>query len=157
MALQSLLRLADRVRVVLGASSGAIALLTRLFVGGFFMNTGWGKLHHLDQFAANFAGWGIPYPHFNAALSAYTEFWGGLLTVVGLGTRLVAVPMIINMLVALFAVVLRFNVASFGDFLNTDEPLYVLVYLWLMVAGGGWLSLDGCLKLALRPRSSAAP
>jgi hypothetical protein len=31
--------------------------------------------------------------------------------------------MIFNMLVALFAVVLRFNLSSFGDFLNTDEPL----------------------------------
>ena len=156
MGLRSLVARADRIRTILAASSGPAALLTRLFVGGFFMNTGWGKLHHLDQFAANFAGWGIPYPHFNAALSAYTEFWGGLLTVFGLGTRLVAGPMIINMLVALFAVVLRFNVASFGDFLNTDEPLYILTYLWLMVAGGGWLSLDGWIERARRQRSSAA-
>src|SRR5713226_249480 len=112
--------------------SGPAALLTRLFVGGFFMSTGWGKMHHLDDFAKNFAGWGIPYPHFNAALSAYTEFYGGLLTVLGLATRLVAIPMIINMLVALFSVVLRLNVSSLGDFLNTDEPLYALTYLWLM-------------------------
>ena len=54
-------------------------LLVRLFVGYFFMETGWGKLHNLDGFARRFAGWGIPYPYFNAALSAYTEFIGGLL------------------------------------------------------------------------------
>ena len=137
---------AVRLYARLPALSGAIALLTRLFVGGFFMNTGWGKMHHLDQFAQNFAGWHIPHPYFNAALSAYTEFYGGLLTVVGLGTRFVAVPMIINMLVALFAVVLRFNVSTFGDFLNTDEPLYVLTYLWLMLSGGGWLSADSLIR-----------
>jgi uncharacterized membrane protein YphA (DoxX/SURF4 family) len=57
--------------------------------------------------------------------------------------------MIFNMLVALFAVVLRFNVSSFGDFLNTDEPLYALTYLWLITTGGGWLSLDAWLKRAL--------
>jgi putative oxidoreductase len=136
------------VRTYYGLSgmSGFVALLTRLFVGGFFVSTGWGKMHNLDQFAMNFAGWGIPYPHFNAALSAYTEFYGGLFTVIGLGTRFVAIPMIINMLVALFSVVLRFNVSSFADFLNTDEPLYVLTYLWLIVSGAGWLSLDGILS-----------
>ena len=37
------------------------ALLMRLFVGYFFMETGWGKLHNLDGFAQRFAGWGIPY------------------------------------------------------------------------------------------------
>ncbi|MGH7838443.1 MAG: DoxX family protein [Candidatus Binataceae bacterium] len=148
---RSLAATLDRIYAKLPALSGFAALLTRLFVGGFFMNTGWGKMHHLDQFAKNFAGWNIPYPHFNAALSAYTEFYGGLLTVIGLATRLVAIPMIINMLVALFCVVLRYNVSSLGDFLNADEPLYVLTYLWLMVAGGGWLSLDSMLKPSLRP------
>src|SRR5260370_28365933 len=73
-------------------------LLVRLFVGYFCMETGWGKLHNLDGFAQRFAGWGIPYPYFNAALSAYTEFIGGLLTVCGIGTRLVSIPMIINIL-----------------------------------------------------------
>jgi hypothetical protein len=34
-------------------------------------------------------------------------------------------------------VVLRFNVSSLGDFLNTDEPLYALTYLWLITTGGG--------------------
>lgn len=140
--------LATGVRIYDGLPrmSGAVALLTRIFVGGFFVNTGWGKMHNLDQFAKNFAGWGIPYPHFNAALSAYTEFYGGLLTIAGLGMRFVSIPMIVNMLVALFSVVLRFNVMSLGDFLNTDEPLYVLTYLWLMIAGAGWLSLDGLVR-----------
>ena len=146
MTFPTLVAAAVRLYARLPALSGAVALLTRLFVGGFFMNTGWGKMHHLDQFAQNFAGWHIPHPYFNAALSAYTEFYGGLLTVLGLGTRFVAVPMIINMLVAFFAVVLRFNVSSFGDFLNTDEPLYVLTYLWLIISGGGWLSADSLLR-----------
>src|SRR6201995_6096446 len=79
-------------------------LLIRLFVGYFFMETGWGKLHNLDGFAQRFAGWGIPYPYFNAALSAYTEFIGGLLIVFGIATRLASIPMIINMVVAILAV-----------------------------------------------------
>jgi putative oxidoreductase len=35
-------------------------LLMRLFVGYFFFETGWGKIHNLDAFAERFAGWGIP-------------------------------------------------------------------------------------------------
>jgi uncharacterized membrane protein YphA (DoxX/SURF4 family) len=38
------------------------ALLMRLFVGYFFMETGWAKIHNLDTFAMRFAQWGIPYP-----------------------------------------------------------------------------------------------
>ena len=46
------------------------ALLTRLFVGYFFFTSGWAKIHDLATFTANFQSWGIPYPAFNAALSA---------------------------------------------------------------------------------------
>jgi hypothetical protein len=39
-----------------------------------------------------FTGWGIPFPAFNAALSAYTELIGGALVMLGLVTRLAAIP-----------------------------------------------------------------
>jgi putative oxidoreductase len=116
-------------------------LLVRLFVGYFFMETGWGKLHNLDGFAQRFAGWGIPYPYFNAVLSAYTEFIGGWLTIFGLGTRLISIPMIINMLVAILKVNLK-RVTSIDDFVELDEPLYALAYLWLLLSGPGWVSVD---------------
>jgi len=123
-------------------------LLVRLFVGYFFMETGWGKLHNLDGFAQRFADWGIPYPYFNAALSAYTEFIGGLLTILGLGTRLVSIPMIINMLVAILKVNLK-QVSGLDDFSELDEPLYALVYLWLLLSGPGWVSVDYIVGHAL--------
>jgi len=43
-----------------------------------------------------FVDWGIPAPALNAALSAWTEFLGGLLIVLGLFTRLVSIPLFIN-------------------------------------------------------------
>src|ERR1700730_13938082 len=123
-------------------------LLVRLFVGYFFMETGWGKLHNLDGFAQRVAGWGIPYPYFNAALSAYTEFIGGLLTVFGLGTRLVSIPMIINMLVAILKVNLK-SVNDVDGFVELDEPLYALTYLWLLISGPGWVSVDYLISRVL--------
>lgn len=134
-------------------------LLMRLFVGYFFMETGWAKLHNLDGFAQRFAGWGIPYPYFNAALSAYTEFIGGLLTVCGIGTRLVSIPMIINMLVAILKVNLK-HVTSLDDFVELDEPLYALAYLWLLLSGPGWVSIDYLVSRVLgltEPRVGRSP
>jgi putative oxidoreductase len=116
-------------------------LLVRVFVGYFFFETGWGKIHNLDVFAERFAGWGIPYPYFNAVLSAYTELIGGVLTVVGLATRVVSIPMIINMLVAIATVKLK-SVSGLDDFVELDEPLYLLSFFWLMISGPGAVSLD---------------
>jgi putative oxidoreductase len=122
-------------------------LLVRLFIGYFFVETGWGKLHNLEGFAQRFAGWGIPYPHFNAALSAYTEFVGGLLIVFGMATRLATIPMIINMMVAILAVNLK-RVSSLDDFVELDEPLYALTFLWLLLSGPGWVSVDYLARCA---------
>ncbi len=121
------------------------ALLMRLFVGYFFMETGWAKIHNLDAFATRFAQWGIPHPAFNAALSGYTEFLGGALTIVGLGMRFVSIPMIINMIVAILTVKLK-NVSGLDDFVELDEPLYALSFVWLFFSGAGWLSVDFLLR-----------
>jgi putative oxidoreductase len=143
----------------LSAAGGIPALLMRLFVGYFFMETGWGKIHNLNAFTTRFAQWGIPHPAFNAALSAYTEFLGGALTILGLGMRFVSIPMIINMIVAILTVKLK-NVGGLDDFVELDEPLYALSFVWLFFSGAGWLSVDGLLKRALnfwiRPERSQA-
>ena len=133
----------------LWAASWIPALLARLFIGYFFLETGWAKIHNLDSFAMRFAEWGIPHPAFNAALSAYTEFLGGALTILGLGMRFVSIPMIINMVVAIVSVKLK-GVSGLDDFVELDEPLYALTFVWLFFSGAGWLSIDGLLKQTLR-------
>ena len=134
---------------------GVAPLFARIVVGWVFLWSGWGKLHNLDGFAQRFAGWGIPYPYFNAALSAYTEFIGGWLTIIGLGTRLISIPMIINMLVAILKVNLK-RVSSIDDFVELDEPLYALAYLWLLLSGPGWVSVDFFVRRVFRLRAARA-
>jgi putative oxidoreductase len=126
-------------------------LLVRLFVGYFFFESGWGKIHNLDTFAERFAKWGIPAPAFNAALCGWTEFLGGLFIVLGLCTRLVSIPLFINMLVATLAVKLK-KVGGLDDFVELDEPLYALSFLWLFFSGPGWVSLDHLLGRVLSKR-----
>ena len=49
--------------------------------------------------------------------------------------------MIINMLVAILKVNLM-SVNNLDDFVELDEPLYALTYLWLLISGPGWVSVD---------------
>lgn len=128
----------------LTASQWIPALLVRLFVGYFFFETGLAKVGNLDAMAERFAGWGIPFPAFSAALSAYTELVGGGLVVLGLATRLAAIPLTVNMVVAVLVVNIR-RVSDLDEFVELSEPLYALVFLWLLFAGPGRASLDHLL------------
>jgi putative oxidoreductase len=152
--INQLRHLTERALSILKALDWLPPLLIRLFVGYFFFETGWAKIHNLDAFAQRFANWGIPYPAFNAALSAYTECIGGALTVVGLATRLVSVPMMINMAVAILTVKLK-NVAGLDDFVELDEPLYLLSFFWLLFSGAGWVSLDNLIVQRFRIHASS--
>jgi putative oxidoreductase len=130
-------------------------LLVRLFVGYFFFETGLGKIRDLGALVERFQEWGIPFPAVSAAVSAYTEVIGGALLALGLLTRLVSIPLFVNMLVATLTVKLK-KVAGLDDFVELDEPLYALCFLWLLVSGPGPVSLDGLAK-RLRRRRSAKP
>jgi putative oxidoreductase len=124
-------------------------LVVRLFFGYFWLETGWAKLHNLAAFTERFINWGIPFPAFSAALSASTEFIGGGLIMIGLLTRLTAIPMIINMVVAIALVVIK-NVSSFDDFVELDEFVYILIFFWLLTAGPGKVSVDTLVSRRLR-------
>jgi putative oxidoreductase len=145
---ESLVGLGEKILQRLTSFEWLATLLVRLFVGYFFFETGWAKIHNLEGFTQRFMHWGIPHPAFNAALSAYTECIGGALTIAGLGTRFVSIPMMINMAVAIITVKFK-NVSGLDDFVELDEPLYGLVYFWLLFSGAGWISIDALIKRIL--------
>lgn len=116
-------------------------LVLRVVFGYFWLETGIAKVHNLDGFTQRFVGWGIPFPAFSAGLSAWTELLGGLFILLGLFTRLVCVPMIINMAVAVTLVVSS-NLMGLDDYVEADEVVYSLIFFWLLMAGPGKVSLD---------------
>jgi putative oxidoreductase len=122
-------------------------LMVRIYFGYFWTETGWGKIHNLDAFTQRFIGWGIPYPHFSAALSGYTEWTGGILIMLGLLTRLVSIPLMFNMLVAIVKVKVK-EVTGINDFAEMDEALYIFILFWLMMAGPGRVSVDHLIRHA---------
>jgi putative oxidoreductase len=131
-------------------------LLMRLFIGYFFAETGWGKIHNLDTMTQRFIEWGIPFPAFNAALSGYTEFIGGVLIILGLATRFVSLPLAFNMLVAIVSVKIK-NVTDLSGFVELDEPLYGLVFVWMVFTGAGAASLDALIARRFGRRVLTTP
>ena len=135
------LRFAESLLARLSRTEWLGPLLLRLVFGYFWLETGWAKLHNLDFFSQRFVEWGIPLPTFSATLSGATDLVGGALLMLGLGTRLATIPMIVNMRVALAVVVLP-GISTLDEFVELDEVLYVCVLFWLLVAGPGKASLD---------------
>jgi putative oxidoreductase len=154
-AVETVLAQAERIRAQLERLAWLPPLLVRLFVGYFFFETGLGKVGNLAAFVERFQGWGIPFPLVSAAVSAYTELIGGALIALGLLTRLACMPLFINMLVATLTVKFK-KVAGLDDFVELDEPLYALSFLWLFVSGPGPVSLDALATRLLRPRTPKA-
>ena|ERR1700681_2942298 len=119
-------------------------LLARLTLGIVFAESGWGKFHNLSRVIAFFTDLGIPAPSIQAPFVAGVEFVGGLLILVGLFTRLAAIPLSVTMLVAI-ATAKMGDVHTIGDFAGLSEWAYFVVLMWLAWAGAGRVSVDALL------------
>ena len=135
-------------------------LLTRLVIGQAFFFTGRGKLQNPDGVVSFFTDLGIPFPAANAAFVSRLEYFGGMLLIAGLLTRVVALLLSSTMVVALMT-------ADRADFMaalmNTGDKgltdvvpvVYLLFLLWLVIIGPGAVSLDALLKRWLLPTAAA--
>jgi putative oxidoreductase len=85
-----------------GGSAPPATILIRLAVGGVFFASGLIKFLYANQGAGRFAKLGIPAPEFMANFVGVVEIAAGFLLAVGLATRLAAIPLVFNMLVAIF-------------------------------------------------------
>ena len=125
-------------------------LLSRIALGNEFFLTGRGKIEHIDNFTSFFVDLGIPFPALNAAFVARLEYYGAILLVVGLFTRLAAAGLLSTMVVALMT-------ADRADFLQSWSPstekgpldiasfVNLLLLVWLVLSGPGLVSLDALL------------
>jgi len=123
-------------------------LIIRLYWGWQFFLTGRGKLMHLDKIAGYFETLHIPMPKLNAALAGTTECAGGLLLLLGLGSRIVTVPLICVLTVAYLTADTDAvkNIFSKPDaFLSADEFLFLLTSVIVLIFGPGVFSLDAII------------
>jgi putative oxidoreductase len=76
-------------------------ILIRLMAGAVFLWEGILKFVYPNQGVGRFTKLGFPAPHFTATADAWLEIVGGLLLLTGLMTRLIAIPFVIEMIVAM--------------------------------------------------------
>jgi len=122
--------------------------LARVTLGWIFVQSGWGKLHHLDQVVKFFTDLGIPAPQIQAPFAAGTELVCGALVGVGLATRVAALPLMVIMTVAL-STALRDRIEELSDLFALAEYCYIVLLAGLAIFGGGPLSLDAWIARRL--------
>jgi len=78
-------------------------MVIRLMAGGVFFWEGILKFVYVNQGVGRFTKLGIPFPLVTAPFVGWLEIVGGILLMLGLGTRLITIPFIIEMLVAMLS------------------------------------------------------
>lgn len=119
--------------------------LIRLVLAYGFMDPALMKIKNINDIAEWFNGMGIPFPLASAYLAAYTEFVGFIFLALGFATRIITVPLLFVMLVAIKTVHWENGFEAGNN--GYEIPLYYLLMLFLlMVYGPGKWSLDYVLS-----------
>ncbi len=131
-------------RHILSKGGDIALLLARLTIAYGFYNPAMQKWSDISSVATWFDTLGIPFPTLNAYLAASTEVSGVVLLTLGLFTRLISLPLIVMMVVAITTVHLSHGFSA-GD--NGFEiPLYYMLFLAIFASfGAGKFSLDHLL------------
>src|SRR5580765_1805471 len=136
-------------------------LILRLMAGGVFFWEGLLKFVYANQGVGRFTKLGMPFPHFTATFVGGLEIGGGLLWLAGLTTRLIAIPFVAEMIVAILSTKISMYLGTsplplppalpqvgFWAALHEVRSEYaqMLTALFLMLNGPGAWSRDAVLR-----------
>jgi len=134
-------------------NSSSTTLLIRLMVGVVFISEGIQKfLYPALRGAGRFESIGLPNPEFLGSFVATFEVVGGLLVLIGLFTRLAALPLLIIMGVAMYTTKLpMFSIEGFWHMMHASRTDFAMTLgsLFLLIMGAGAYSFD---RLLMRRR-----
>jgi len=162
------------LRRILATRAPCSVVLIRLVVGGTFLSEGIQKFLFPDVLGVGrFAKIGIPYSEVMAPFVGVFEIGCGALLVLGLLTRLAAVPMIVNIFVAILSTKIPIllghgfwmfhlpKVSSYGFWSMMHEArtdfAMLLGGIFLLIVGAGCFSFDALLAGCCRPTSPPDP
>lgn len=103
---------------------------------------------------------GIPLPVFNAYFVSLLECVGGILLILGLASRLISIPLIVDMLVAYITADREAFTSFFSDpdkFMAAAPFTFLMASLLIMVFGPGSISLDYLIKRFIEKRNGPPP
>ena len=147
---------------IVSSAAPSATVLIRLIVGPVFLSEGIQKFLYPDENGiGRFAKIGIPAPELTAPFVGVVEIVCGTLIILGLLTRLAAIPLIINMLVAIVTTKIPIllstefwgfslrNVSYYGFWgmaheMRTDWAM-LLGSIFLLIVGAGTLSIDSMI------------
>jgi putative oxidoreductase len=151
--MKKLLEVYERFAVLASYLQSPFLLVVRLYWGWQLMQSGWGKLHHLDKVTDYFTSLNLPAPGVTAHFVSGLELFGGLLLILGLGSRLIGLILSVNMLVAYWTADRDALFAVFSDpgkFYNADPYTFLFASAMVLVFGAGLFSVDALLKKRYR-------
>ena len=120
-------------------------LLVRLYWGWQFLQTGWGKMNNLAKVIAFFSELGIPLPGLSAHFIASVEFTGGVLLLLGLASRLIAISLAMNVLAAYVTAdreALLALISDPGKFYAAAPYTFLTASLIVLIFGPGHFAVD---------------
>jgi putative oxidoreductase len=127
-----------------------VALVGRVIMSWIFISSGFGKITDVAAFSAVLAKRGVPAPSFMGWLGAIVEFGGGLLILLGVKLRYVAILMILFVIVATLISHRYWEypvdqlVAQRTNFWKNVTIIGGMLFMFL--AGAGRYSIDGFRK-----------
>ena len=115
--------------------------LFRIILAIGFYSPAMMKVKNLEGVAEWFGSMSYPFPMVSAILAMTTEVLGIVLLTLGFGTRVIALPMMFVMVVAIFTTHISNGFAAADN--GFEIPLYYFLMLFaLVVYGSGKFSLD---------------
>lgn len=150
-----------RSLVVPPLSAPKATLVLRLMAGGVFFWEGILKFVYVNQGVGRFTKLGMPVPDVLAPAIAVLEIGGGLLLMSGLLTRLISIPFIIEMIVAILSTKISIYLGTsplalppappkvgFWAVLHEIRSDYaqIMTCIFLLAAGPGPWSLDALVQ-----------
>ena len=124
-------------------------LFVRLYWGYQLIQSGWGKLHHLDKVTEFFTSLNLPMPAQTAVAISCLEFFGGIFLALGLLSRLTSLALTINLIVAYIT---ADREALFSIFSDPDKFYAAAPYTFLVASvivllfGPGKFAVDTLLN-----------
>jgi len=123
-------------------------LVVRLYWGWQLTESGWGKLHNLSKVTEFFTSLNLPIPAQTAVFISCVEFFGGILLILGLLSRMNALVLTVNMLMAYLTADREALLSFFSDpdkFSAAAPYVFLIASLIILIFGPGLFSLDTLL------------